>query len=134
MAAITGKKGTVTYDGGSVATINSWSLDVDTNMHDVTSFTTAAPTWRTFVDGLSGWSGSMDGTFDNASTGQKDLITNTLVPVAADVIFELDQIVGGKFSGSAYVQSGSFSEDIDGLADVSWSFQGTGALAYTTTT
>ena len=134
MAAITGKSGTITYDGGSVARINSWSLDVDTNMHDVTSFSTDAVQWREFVDGLSGWTGSIAGVFDSASTGQNDLITNSLTPVAATVVMELDKSAGGKLSGSAYLSSMSAGSDIDATADMSWSVQGTGALAYSTST
>ena len=134
MAAVTGKGGTVVYDGGSVATINSWSVDVDTNMHDVTSFTTAASQWREFVDGLSGWTGSLDGVFDSASTGQNDLITNSLTPVAATVVLELDKVAGGKLTGSVFADSMSVGVDIDSTVDMSWSLQGTGALTYTTST
>ena len=134
MAAVTGKGGTVTYDGGSVALINSWSLDVDTNMHDVTSFSTDVVQWRSFVDGLSGWTGALDGIFDSASTGQNDLITNTLTPTTAAVILELDKVAGGTLTGGCFLESMSIGVDIDSTVDVSWSMQGTGSLAYTTST
>ena len=80
MSAVTGKGGTVSYDGGNVATINSWSIDVNSNMHDVTAFSTEAVVWREFASGLQGWSGAIDGTFDPSSTGQADLIANTITP------------------------------------------------------
>jgi hypothetical protein len=134
MAAITGKSGTVLYSGGSVATINSWSLDVDTNMHDVTSFTTDVLQWREFVAGLSGFTGSLSGTFNPDSTGQNNLITNTLTPVAAAVVLELDKVAGGSLSGSVFLQSMSLGSDIDATSDASWSLQGTGALAFSTST
>jgi hypothetical protein len=134
MAAVTGKAGTILYDGGAVATINSWSLDIDTNMHDITSFSTDATAWRSFVDGLSGYTGSIDGIFDSASTGQKDLFTNTITPTTAAIILEMDQTAGGKFTGGCFLESLSVGVDIDSPVDVSWSFQGTGALTYTTST
>lgn len=132
--AIAGKKGTLSYGGGNVATIMTWSLDVPTDMLDVTSFTTSAPQWRSFIDGLSQWSGSFDGPFDPSSTGQDDLITNTLTPSTAAIVLELDQTGGGKFNGSCFISNGSFNASIDDLTGVSFSFQGTGALSYTTTT
>ena len=134
MAAITGKSGTVSYAGGSVARINSWSLDVDTNMHDVTSFTTDAVAWREFVDGITGWSGSIDGIFDPTSTGQNDMIVATLAPTTGAIVFELDKTAGGSFTGSVFLTSLSAGSDIDGTADMSWSVQGTGALSYSTST
>ena len=134
MAAITGKNGTISYAGGSVARINSWSLDVDTNMHDVTSFTTDAVAWREFTDGITGWSGSIDGIFDPTSTGQNNMIVATLAPTTAAVVFELDKVAGGSFTGSIFLNSLSAGSDIDGTADMGWSVQGTGALSYSTTT
>ena len=74
MAAVAGKGGTVVYDGGSVATLKEWSLDISPDIHDVTPFTTSAPAWKDFIAGLNSWTGSLSGTFDPASTGQNNLI------------------------------------------------------------
>jgi len=135
MAALTGKGGTVLYAGGDVASIGTWSFDADTNMHDITSFTTSAAQWRTFAAGLSGWTGSLDGVgFDALSTGQDNLIAATLVPVSAAIILELDQTVGGKLTGTAFLNSMSLGADIDGMTNASWSLQGTGAVTFTTST
>ena len=135
MAAVTGKGGTVTYDGGNVASIGTWSIDVDTNMHDITSFTTSAAQWREFAAGLSGWSGSIDGVgFDPSSTGQAGLIANALTPVSAAAVFELDQTQGGKLSGSVFLDNMSLGADIDGMSNATWSVLGTGAVTYTTST
>ena len=134
MAASPGKLGTINYDGGNVATLNNWGLDVGNEMLTVTSFTTSAPQWIEVITGLSGFTGTVSGIFDGASTGQNDLITNSIIPAAATVILELDQAVGGKFSGSVFLSGMSMSVAIDGLDEVSWDMQGTGALTYTTTT
>ena len=135
MAAVTGKGGSISYSGGSVASIGTWSIDVSNDMHDITSFTTSAAQWRDFAAGLSVFTGSIDGVgFDSASTGQNDLIVNTLTPVAATVIMELDQTAGGNLSGSVFAESMSLGADIGSMTDASWSLQGTGTLTYTTTT
>jgi len=134
MAAVTGKGGTVSYAGGNVATINSWSIDIGSDMHDVTSFSTALAQWRDYIVGLSGWTGSIDGIFNPASTGQNNMINATLTPTTATVVLEMDQTGGGKFTGSVFLESGSFSVDIGSPVDVSWSMQGTGSLTYSTST
>ena len=135
MAALTGKGGTVLYAGGSVASIGSWSIDISNDMHDITSFTTAASQWRDFAAGLSSWTGSLDGVgYDAGSTGQENLIAATLVPVSAAVVLELDQTIGGKLTGTAFLDSMSMGADIGGMTDASWSLQGTGALTFTTST
>jgi predicted secreted protein len=134
MAAVAGKKGVVNYDGGTVATLNNWTLDLSNDMLDVTSFTTSAPQWRSFIAGLSSWTGNCSGLFDGASTGQKDLILNSITPTTATVILEMDQAGGGKFSGGCFLSGMSPSVAIDGTVDIGWDIQGTGSLSYTTTT
>ncbi len=134
MAAVTGKGGSILYAAGSVATIHEWSMDIGNNLHDVTSFTTSAAQWRTFVAGLSDFSASADGTFDPSSTGQNNMIVDSLTPVSAAAVFELDQTAGGKLSGNVFVEGLSVGAPIDGLVGMSWSLQGTGTLTYTTTT
>ena len=135
MAALTGKGGTVVYAGGSVASIGSWSFDADNDMHDVTSFTTAASQWRDFVAGLSSWTGSLDGVgYDAGSTGQEDLIANALVPISAAIVLELDQTIGGKLTGTAFISSMSLGADIGGMTNATWSLQGTGSVAFSTST
>ncbi len=134
MAAVTGKGGVFLWSAGAVATLDNWTLDLDNSMHDITSFTTSAAQWRNFVAGLSGWTGAVSGTFDSASTGQDDMFVSALAPASVAVVFELDQAAGGKLSGNAFISAQSVGTDIDAPVDVSWSLQGTGTLAYTTTT
>ncbi len=134
MAAVTGKGGVFLWAAGAVATIDNWTLDLDNSMHDITSFTTSAAQWRTFIAGLSGWTGAVSGTFDSASTGQDDMFVSALAPTSVAAVFELDQAAGGKLSGNVFISAQSVGTDIDAPVDVSWSLQGTGALSYTTTT
>ena len=134
MAAVTGKSGTILYSGGSVATIKSWSMDIQTDMHDVTTLSTGTVQWREFAAGISGWTGSIEGTFDSASTGQNNMIVATLAATTAAVVLEMDKDGGGKFSGGCWLESMSVGVDIDNQTDVTWSAQGSGTLTYTTST
>ncbi len=134
MPAVAGKSGTIVYDGGSVATVSNWDLNLTNDMLDVTAFTTSAPQWREFIDGLSDWSGAISGIFDGTSTGQNDLIVNSLAPTTATVVLEMDQTAGGSFSGAVFLSGMSPTVAIDGTAEISWDLQGTAALSYSTST
>ena len=134
MSAVTGKSGTILFDGGSVATIKSWSMDIQTDMHDVTTLSTGVVQWREFVGGISGWTGSADGTFNPLSTGQNDMIVATMAASTAAIVLEMDKNEGGKFTGGCLCESMSVNVDIDSQVALTWSLQGNGSLAYTTST
>jgi hypothetical protein len=134
MAAVTGKSGTILYAGGSVATIKSWSMDIQTDMHDVTTLSTDVVQWREFAAGISGWTGSIEGTFDSASTGQNNMIVATLAATTAAIILEMDKDAGGGFTGGCWLETMSVGVDIDNQTDITWSAQGSGTLTYSTTT
>lgn len=133
MAELSGKSSRFDY-AGHVADMDNWDLTVDTNMIDVTSYTTGTLQWREMIDGLSGWTGTANFNYNVDSTGLSDIITNTLTPTTATAKFEMDKVGGEGFSGSCYLSSLSVSAPIDGKVAGSVSIQGTGALTFTTTT
>ena len=134
MAEITGKSAKVMYGGGDVVGLDEWSVSVDVSQHDVTTFSTATLQWRDSIPGLSGWTASVSGNFDVASTGLADLRTNTLTPATGTFNFYMDKAGGEALNGSGYMQTMGHSAPIDGVVEVDFSVQGTGALTYTTTT
>lgn len=134
MPAVSGKNGTVNRGGVTVLTMNSWSIDLDNDMRDHTSFTTETLQWRTFLPGLSQWSGTFSGFFNAASTSQNDEIALSLTPTTSTIILELDKVAGGQFNGATFISSMGAGVDVDGDATISFGFQGTGALTHTTTT
>ena len=133
MAALSGKKGYFNY-GGKVVNINHWSLDVNTNLLDVTAWSTGTDQWRAITPGLSGAAGSASGFFDADSTGQDDLWSNILVPAASTCRLSIDESTGSAFTGSIYLSGYGADVAIDGTADISVDFTFNGAVAYTTTT
>jgi len=134
MAAVTGKSGVVNRGGVTVLSMNSWSIDLDSDMRDHTSFSTGTLQWRTFLPGLSQWSGTFSGFFNAASTSQNDEIALSLTPTTSTIILELDKDAGGQFNGATFISSLGAGSDVDGDSVISFGFQGTGALTYTTTT
>lgn len=134
MAALSGKAGKIEYGGGKVVNINSWTLDIDTNMIDVTAWSTGTDQWRSYVPGLSGAAFTASGFFDAASTGQTDMRTNTLTPSTAQIILYADKSGGANFRGSAYIERLGLDVSIDGTADVAYDGRFTGAVTYSTAT
>ena len=133
MAALSGKAGRFDY-GGQVVNINHWTLDVDTNLIEVTPWSTGTDQWRAYTPGLSGAAGTASGYFDAASTGQNDMRSNILTPAASTCRLEIDKTGGAAFTGSIYLERLNLDVDIDGSADVAYDFRFNGAVAYTTTT
>lgn len=135
MASLSGKAAEVKYSTDSkLVGFNSWSIDADANMLDVTTYTTGTLQWRSFIAGLSGFTGTISGFFDAASTGQTILRTNMLTPTTALFVGYFDKVGGENLRGSVLISTMSHSVDIDGTADVTFSMQGTGSLTYSTAT
>ncbi len=134
MAELSGKAAKVLYSTAAVNNLDSWDLTADTNMLDVTTFTTGTVQWRDFIDGLSGWSGTVSGNFDIGSTGATDMRINALTPSTAQIELYLDKVGGESLLGSCFLNSMGHTVAIDGTAEFTFSVQGTGALTFSTTT
>ncbi len=134
MAEISGKEAKVQYSTGAVNSLDSWDLTANTNMLDVTTFSTGTLQWREFTNGLSDWSGTVSGNFDIASTAATDMRINALLPSTAEIRLYLDKAGGENFSGSVFLNSMGHTAPIDGKVEVNFSYQGTGALSFATST
>ena len=140
MAILTGNNGVVKLDasvGGAVATIaavRTFSVELT---RDTIETTTMGVDVRTYLTGLSSWSGSADIYFDPAaSTGT--IATHTVLnPTSGTVgagtltveLFLADAT--GKFSGEVIITGFTVNSSMDGMVEASISFQGSGACTYT---
>jgi predicted secreted protein len=140
MAILTGNNGVVKLDasvGGSVAVIanvRTFSIELT---RDTIETTTMGVDVRTYLTGLSSWSGSADIYFDPvASTGT--IATHTVLnPTSGTVglgtltveLFLAD--AAGKFSGEVIITGFTVNSSMDGMVEASISFQGSGACTYT---
>ena len=136
MAALSGLTGEVIYAGKAIFRMNHWDVTADTNILDVTSWTTSAAQWRSNSAGLQGWTGTVSGYWDmiGDTSGQKLMQTRTLTPTTGTLIMRASVTGGENYRGDVLFNQMAVSDDIDGTANVTFSFTGNGALTYSTAT
>ena len=128
--AIKGFQGSCTIGGTVITEAKIWSLDVSQETADTTNF--SGNGWKTSEATLKTWSGSITVLFDGgADSGQSDLID--AVTSGASVNLELLTGATGsgsaeKFTGDAIVTTMPITNDVNGIIEVQFSFEGTGAL------
>jgi predicted secreted protein len=140
MAILTGNNGNIKLDasvGGSVAVIaNVRNFSVELT-RDTIETTTMGVDVRTYLTGLSSWSGSADIYFDSASSGGHFNTHAVLNPTSgtvgqATLTFEgYLADAAGKFSGEVIITGFTVTASMDGMVEASISFQGSGACTYT---
>ncbi len=140
MAILTGNNGNIKLDasvGGSVATIaqvRNFSVELT---RDTIETTTMGVDVRTFLTGLSSWSGSADIYFDSAASTGHIAVHSVLNPTSgtvgqATLTFEgYLADTAGKFSGEVIITGFTVTASMDGMVEASISFQGSGACTYT---
>ncbi len=140
MAILTGNNGVVKLDasvGGSVAVIaavRNFSVELT---RDTIETTTMGVDVRTFLTGLSSWSGTADIYFDPAASTGTIATHAVLNPTSGTVgqttltveLFLAD--TAGKFSGEVIITGFTVNSSMDGMVEASISFQGSGACTYT---
>ena len=139
MATLTGNNGVVKIDNAAgtptvVASVRNFSVDVTSDTIETTTMGVDA---RTYLSGLSSWSGSADIYFDSANyTGGASAIAAlnpTAIAVGAGTVtaeFFLDGS-SSKFSGECIITGFSVSSSMDGMVEASISLQGSGAVTFT---
>ena len=137
MAILTGNNGAISINGVAVAAVRNFSLEMS---EDTIETTTMGTDVRTYVAGLSTFSGSADIYFDNSDFDTNETTFNpTAGLVGASGVagkFYVDYVSGAgsdnAFTGNIIVTGYTVNASFDGMVEASISFQGTGALTYTT--
>jgi len=117
MGQINGTAGEVRVDGATVDGIKSWTLDYVQDALETTDFGDLGV--RSYVAGLSGWSGSFEGFKEGEPTGIGAVIALILMESAT-----ANQL----YTGQAIITGSHPSVSVDGIVGISYDFQGTGAL------
>jgi predicted secreted protein len=123
--------------GGAVATIaavRTFSVELT---RDTIETTTMGVDVRTYLTGLSSWSGSADIYFDPAASTGHLAVHTVLNPTSGTVglgtltveLFLAD--AAGKFSGEVIITGFTVNSSMDGMVEASISFQGSGACTFT---
>jgi len=139
MAILTGNNGVVKIDNASgtpttIAAVRNFSIDITADTIETSTMGVDA---RTYVKGMSAFSGSADIYFDPVNyTGGANVVAvlnPTVGSVGADPLtVELYlSDTSNKFSGEIIVTGFSVSSSMDGMVEASISFQGSGPATFT---
>ena len=126
MAMIHGKGGSVTWAGANVLVgteITSWSMDATCDTADATNMASAND-WREFLAGFKSWTATVETNWDSGDTTVDDIL-------GASGALVLELVAGGAdLAGTAICTGLTFNTDMGDVIKISYSFQGSGAVAY----
>jgi len=123
IAEVVGKNARVKCSTNIILGIRDWSIDYTGDPLETTDFDDSGH--KTYLVGLDGWTGSFTG------FGQPGWSLNALLGTKYRGSFYVSGSTGSYYSGSIYIVGVSPAASVDGLATVSYSFQGTAGLIYT---
>lgn len=126
MAVITGKDGSVSVDTVNVSLITSWSISIEADTLEFTSFDSAG--WKENKGSLKSWSGSLEGFADTAQSATVN------VGDTVDIVLVEGGTGSKTYTGEAVVTSKNVDASTAELVTVSFDVTGTGSLVETTTT
>lgn len=133
MATLTGNDGSVSINGVALAAVRSFSVEQTADTIETTVMGTDA---RTFVKGLSSFSGSADIYFDSSefssNTSTFNISAGLVGASGVAAKFYLDQDASNDivFTGNIVVTGYTINSSMDGMVEASISFQGTGATTF----
>lgn len=137
MSILTGNNGVVKIDNASatptaIAAVRNFSVEQTADTIENTHMATSGGA-RTYVKGLSSWSGSADIYFDAADLAAVAALSITSGAVG-DPAITVELYLNGtaqKFSGDAIITGYTVNSSMDGMVEASISFQGSGVATFT---
>ncbi|MCR4436641.1 MAG: phage tail tube protein [Clostridiales bacterium] len=125
--ALAGKSGKLMVGTNNVTEIKNWSLDLGLDTIDTTAL---GDEWKNFIAGLKEWSASAEGSWNVAMDAQGQKALQDAYLSGATVSLKLYVDAAHYYSGEAFISSLSVEDPVDDTVNVSFEFQGTGALSY----
>lgn len=137
MATLTGNNGAITIDGASVLSVRNFSIEMTRDTIETSVMGTDV---RTYLAGMSSFSGSADVFFDASDFDTNEAKFNpTAGLVGASGVagkFYIEENYSSTsdyaFTGNLIVTGYTVNSSYDGMVEASISFQGTGAVTYST--
>jgi predicted secreted protein len=107
--------------------VRSYSIETALGTIDASVLST---TWKNYLVGQSGWSGSMECFYDPSDTAQADLVSKARAGTICTITVQPLGAGAGKtqLSGTCYVTGMTISGATEDAVGLSISFQGTGEL------
>ena len=138
MATLTGNNGAISINGIAVLAVRNFSIEMTADTIETTVMGTDV---RTYLSGLSSFSGSADVYFDASDYDTNEASFNPTAGlvgasgVTGKFYVELDATstnVDKAFTGTIIVTGYTVNATMDGMVEGSISFQGSGAAAFST--
>lgn len=109
----------------AVKGINNWTVSYTGDALETTDFANAGV--KTYVAGLTGWTGTISGYYDSSSA----VVYNSTIAPGNTIYVEFTMAASHDMQGTAIVTGMSFTTGIDGAVTANLDLQGYGALAIT---
>lgn len=137
MATLTGNNGAIVLNGNNVAAVRNFSIEMTADTIETSVMGTDV---RTYVAGMSQFSGSADVYFDAADFDTYETTFNPTsglvgasgVAVKLYIQENYSSTSDYAFTGNVIVTGYTVNSSLDGMVEASISFQGTGAATYST--
>jgi predicted secreted protein len=131
-AVYTGESGVIKFSDDTsavttVAAVRNFTVEQTTDTIETTSMDSSSA--RTYLGGLTNFSGSADLFLIDADDGQNSLFSSIGNNPAAIELYPSGTSTGVKLSGNVVITTHSITSNHDGAVEVSIAFQGSGALA-----
>lgn len=133
-SALVGNAGVISVDGVNVAEVRNYSIELTTDTIETTTMG-GANSGRTYVKGLSTFSGTADvywddSHFDAVAGNDLDGLVNGAVGAGSVALIVYPEGTGANWNGNIIITGYSITGSMDGLIEASVSFQGDGQLSY----
>ena len=141
MSAIHGKQGKVTFAGGAVSNVTSFTIDATADVIDTTVMSSVAYTsathWKDYTASFKDWtatvecladSGGLDPDLDTDFAQDADGIALVLYTGMVNTD-QAEGVQARKYSGNAIITSVATALDKDDVAKITYSVQGSGTLS-----
>jgi predicted secreted protein len=131
MAAIAGKGGEARISANTIAEVQTWSIDIGTNVIDTTAQLAGGVQWKTFIAGVSEWTVSLEMSWDVPTDTNGQAAMNT-ASLAGTTISDLTLYpnASNTYTGDAIITSANINNDVQDKVSYTVELQGTGALVY----
>ena len=128
MTTYVGYSGNVKIGTYAVGEVDHWTLDTASDMLEITDFESSGN--REYTPGLFGWSGSLSGRWDMADARQLAIQSAHTGRTTIAIILKTSSALN--YNGTCYIESLSSDVAVDGMAEVTINFRGSGGLNYST--
>ena len=125
MAGLAGKDGSLVIGSDTMEEVNSWNLDLGTDMLEDTAL---GDEWKTVVAGLSEWSATVEVSWLMSDTAQV-AVQNAYLNKTS-VAPKLYTNAANYYTGTAYIETMSVSDPVADLVTATMGLKGNGAMTY----